>query len=329
MSNPVSKSKASLNRWIWSVALGCCVCSVSLFVQPVAIADGKVAVEALKSDEVKFMRFNDDNKSQSKLETSIVTYRNEDGVTVRLVGAVHIGEKSYYQGLNDTFRGDEAVLYEMVKPKDMGAPQPFAESKSTVSKFQHLLKDMLHLDFQLDQVDYSRPNFVHADLDAETFAKMQEERGESMFTLMLHQMMRSMTHPDEAGAVAEDLPTALIEMITRPDSERQMKLLLAKHMGDAEKTAAGLEGEDGSVILSERNKAALKVLKDQLAKGKKHISIFYGAAHMPSMSDTLQKDFGFKPVAIEWRTAWDLAIRADQPSLIESLLKDAVKALDE
>ena len=327
MSGSVLKSGS--RRWIWSMAFGCFVCSLSLFVRPSVWAEGKVAIEALKADEVKFLRFNDEHKSQAKLETSIVTYRNSEGVTVRLVGAVHIGEKSYYEGLNDTFRGDDAVLYEMVKPKDMGAPKPNQESKSTVSKFQHLLKDVLHLDFQLDHVDYSRANFVHADLDAETFTKMQDERGESMFSLMLRQMMRSLTHPQEASAVAEDLPTDLIEMISRPDSERQIKLLLARHMGDAEKVAGGLDGEDGSVILSERNKAALKVLKDQLANGKKHISIFYGAAHMPSMSDTLQKDFGFKPIAIEWRTAWDLAIRADQPSLIESLLKDAVKMLDE
>ena len=41
------------------------------------------------------------------------------------------------------------------------------------------------MDFQLDDVDYQKKNFVHADLDAETFAKMQEEKGESIVGLML------------------------------------------------------------------------------------------------------------------------------------------------
>jgi hypothetical protein len=285
---------------------------------------------ALGADEVKFLRFAEDGKSGGRLETSIVTYRNEAGVTVRLVAAVHIGEKAYYEGLNDTFRSDDAVLYEMVKPKGAGAPQPNTPSKSGIGQFQHFLKDSLNLDFQLDDVDYARPNFVHADLDAETFTKMQDERGESMFTLMIRQMMDQMSKGNSAeGIDTSNIVDELITTLCRPDSERQLKLLLARHMGDMEKAAAGLGGPDGSVILTERNKAAFKVLSTTLGEGKKHISVFYGAAHMPGMSETLMKEFGFKPVSVEWRTAWDLAIRTDQPSAIEKFLRDSLKAIDE
>jgi hypothetical protein len=288
------------------------------------------AAVAVGADDVRFLRFADDGKSGGRLETSIVTYRNDAGAVVRLVAAVHIGEKSYYEGLNDTFRSDDAVLYEMVKPKDAGAPKPNTPSKSGIGQFQHFLKDSLNLDFQLDDVDYARPNFVHADLDAETFTKMQDERGESMFTLMLRQMMDQMSKGNSAeGIDTSNVVDELITSICRPDSERQLKLLLARHMGDMEKAAAGLGGPDGSVILTERNKAALKVLSSSLAAGKKKISIFYGAAHMPGMSETLIKELGFKPVSIEWRMAWDLAIRADQPSAVEKFLRDSLKALDE
>src|SRR5258706_1699231 len=285
---------------------------------------------AFGADEIKFLRFAEDGKSGGRLETAIVTYRNDAGATVRLVAAVHIGEKSYYEGLNDTFRSDDAVLYEMVKPKGAGAPKPNAPSQSGIGQFQHFLKDSLNLDFQLDDVDYARPNFVHADLDAETFTKMQDERGESMFTLMLRQMMDQMSKGNSPeGIDTSNVVDELITSICRPDSERQLKLLLARHMGDMEKAAAGLGGPDGSVILTERNKAALKVLSSSLSDGKKKISIFYGAAHMPSMSETLIKELGFKPVSIEWRMAWDLAIRADQPSAVEKFLRDSLKALDE
>lgn len=281
-------------------------------------------------DEIKFLRFVEGEKSGGRLETAIVTYRNEAGATVRLVGAVHIGEKSYYEGLNDTFRNDDAVLYEMVKPKDAGIPVPFQAAKSGIGQFQHFLKDTLNLDFQLDVVDYSRPNFVHADLDAETFEKMQAERGESMFTLMVRQMMDAMSKGDvTTGLASDDLAGELITMFCRPDGERQVKLLLARHMGDMEKSAAGLDGPNGSVILSERNKAALKVLSATLADGKKQISVFYGAAHMAGMSEKLQKEMGFKPVSVEWRMAWDLAIRTDHPSFIEGLLRDGLKVLDQ
>lgn len=312
----------------------CLVTAFSISILPYVRAETPAtrpaAAQSVAADEIKFLRFVEDARAGSRLETAIVTYRNDAGVTVRLVGAVHIGEKSYYEGLNDTFRGDDAVLYEMVKPKDADVPKPNQPSKSGIGQFQHYLKDALNLDFQLDDIDYSRPNFVHADMDAETFEKMQDERGESMFTLMIRQMMDAMSNGEAAKSLAnDDLTNDLITMLCRPDAERQVKLLLARHMGDMEKTAAGLGGPNGSVILTERNKAAMKVLKDTLAKGTKHISVFYGAAHMPGMSETLEKEMGFKPVSVEWRMAWDLAIRADQPSAIEKFLRDGLKAIDE
>ena len=45
---------------------------------------------------------------------------------------------------------------------------------------QRMMKDMLGLDFQLDDIDYHADNFVHADLDAETFAKEEADHGESL-----------------------------------------------------------------------------------------------------------------------------------------------------
>ena len=278
----------------------------------------------------KFLRFVDDGRGGGRLESAIVSYRNEAGQTVRLVAAVHIGEKDYYQGLNATFAKDDAVLYELVKPKGAAAPEPGFKSGSGVSQLQRFMKDTLNLEFQLDQIDYTRPNFVHADLDAETFTRMQEERGESMFTLMLKEMINQYTHPSPAADVStEELANDLIKIICRPDSERQLKVMLARHMNDIESMASGLDGKDGSVILTERNKAALNVLRETLNDAsKKKISIFYGAAHMASMAQSL-KDMGFKQVSADWKTAWDLAIRADQPSAIEKLLRQGMKALDD
>ena len=83
-----------------------------------------------------------------------------------------------------------------------------------------------------------------------------------------------------------------------------------------------------SANLKKRNKAAIKILEDSLKQGKKDIVIFYGAAHMPDMSKRLI-DLGFKPVATEWRQAWDLTIRADQPSAVEEMLMQLIRGLDE
>ncbi|HWE03221.1 MAG TPA: hypothetical protein VG326_12500 [Tepidisphaeraceae bacterium] len=298
-------------------------------VEPNAPAVEKITVPA------KFMRFTDDGHAGGKFETAAVTFRNKDGVSVRLVGAIHVGERSYYQALNKSFECDDAVLYELVKPKDAGVPQPGQKSDNPISQFQHMLKDVLNLDFQLDDIDYGKPNFVHADMDAETFAKMQQERGETFEMLMLKQVMKAFTQGDndDKSKPAED-PDAgktvdtLIQILTRPDMERQIKLAVAKQLDTIETGAMGLDNPDGSVIVTERNKVAMKVLEKTIAAGQKKISIFYGAAHMPDMTTRL-KEMGFSPVSVQWNTAWDLTIRPDQPSGAEKLLKELFHAFDD
>src|SRR5581483_6643868 len=181
-----------------------------------------------------FMRFIDNGSQGGRLETADVAFRNADGLTVHLVAAVHIGEREYFEGLNQNFKLRDAVLYEMVKAKDQPLPEPGTEnqSHSSVSQFQRYLKDALNLEFQLDVIDYTQPNFIHADLDAETFQKMQDERGESMTMLMLKQMWEQMQkpQPDVTDEDGEKQLEDLVRVFTRPDSERRMKALLAKQL---------------------------------------------------------------------------------------------------
>lgn len=285
----------------------------------------------------KFLRLVDNGAAGGKLETADVTYKNTDGTTVCLVSAIHIGEKAYFEGLNESFKKYDAVLYELVKPKDAAVPVPGAPpaTGSGVAELQRMMKNTLNLDFQLDVVDYSAKNFVHADLDAETFEKMQTERGETFPMLMMKNFMKAMSDPDAFAPAAragqenpEDQLKELVRVFTRPDSDRQLKMMLARQMVEMETAGGGLGIEEGSVILTERNNAALKVLDDTLKQGKKNVAVFYGAAHMPELEKRLGEK-GFKPVATEWRQAWDLNIRADQPSAIEDLLIDAVETLME
>src|SRR5688500_190260 len=112
-----------------------------------------------------WIRFIGDARDGGILQTADVTYRRGDE-TVRLVAAVHIGEEAYFKALSDSFTKAGVVLYEMVKPAGMDAPERGAPPESGVAQLQHFLKDTLNLSFQLDVVDYTKPNFVHADLDA-------------------------------------------------------------------------------------------------------------------------------------------------------------------
>ena len=82
------------------------------------------------------------------------------------------------------------------------------------------------------------------------------------------------------------------------------------------------------MLVTERNKAALKVLADTLGMGKKKIAIFYGAAHMTDMSKRLEA-MGFSPVSTRWNLAWDLTIRPDQPSAMEKVMRGLLDAAQE
>lgn len=257
-------------------------------------------------NKTEFMRFVDDHHGGGKLETAIATYRNSAGVTVHLVGAIHIADQSYYDGLNKTFKGYDAVLYEMVKPRNAPPPQPGEErSNSFISVIQRFMKDALDLKFQLDAIDYTAPNFVHADLDYETFEKMEEERGESIWSLMLQQMLKQMANPP---ANQEEIGLGdLLNALTSPDRARQLKLILGRQFGDIE---AQMSGFGGTVLITERNKACFKVLDKEIADGKQNLGIFYGAGHMGDMEHRLLAR-GFHRTEIEWRVGWDLTEGAD------------------
>lgn len=278
--------------------------SVQLILGVLMIATiARAASPAEQPQQQKFIRFVEDNDGGGKLEAAVVSYRNPQGAVVHLVSAVHVGETRYYTDLSKTFASYDVLLYEMIKPRGMAVPVPGQKSDSMVSMFQRFLKDTLELDFQLDAIDYRAKNFVHADLDAETFAQLQEERGENILTLMLRSIMAEMQRPQ--AQQPEVSITELLVALTSPDRARHFKLILGRQFEDMEAKVAGLEGPNGSVLVTERNKAAINVLKEQLAQGKKNIGIFYGAAHMPDLSQRL-KDLGFTPINTQWVTAWDM-----------------------
>jgi hypothetical protein len=65
-------------------------------------------------------------------------------------------------------------------------------------------------------------------------------------------------------------------------------------------------GEEGSTLITDRNAAALRVLREQIAKGRRRIAIFYGAAHMADFDRRLRADHGLQPGETVWLEAWDL-----------------------
>jgi hypothetical protein len=69
----------------------------------------------------------------------------------------------------------------------------------------------------------------------------------------------------------------------------------------------GAMGETlNTLLIEDRNEAALKVFQTEMASGKRKMALFYGAAHMPDFEKRLLADYGLKRDKVEWVTAWDL-----------------------
>jgi len=275
------------------------------FLGSLCLAISTVAASA--EDKSKFLLFHDEGKDTGALKTSIVTYRNKDGVEVSLVSAVHVGDKKYYDDLEDDFRRYDALLYEMIKPEGVSPSSRGNEGGgSIISVLQRGMKTALDLEFQLDGIDYSSPNFVHADMDPTTFFRLQKKKGEGIFSLMLKSMQAEMKRQKNGKGKPPGV-FDLIRAFASEDSARSLKYLFARQMEGMEDIMAGFEGDGESVIVGERNKVAIKVLKREMKAGKKKIGIFYGAAHMPDMEERMVKELGFtqsgKP---RWLIAWDI-----------------------
>ncbi len=258
---------------------------------------------AAKPKGTQFIRINTNDKGEAvAMQAAIVSYvgENADGkkVQVDLIGVIHIADRAYYKQLNKEFEAYDALLYELVAPKNARPGRGEGSIYGPVA-------GMLDLDDQLAVIDYSKDNFVHADMTWEEMAESMKKRKESITNMIFRAVGHSLAQQStkEGGVSDGDLLAALLFSKNRALG---VKKILARQFGDMEGAMSILEGPDGSTLITERNKAALAVLKDELAGGKAKIGIFYGAGHLPDMESRLFEDFKLKKDSERWLTCWDL-----------------------
>ncbi len=245
---------------------------------------------------------------EGELQTSIVTMVGDGGVRVDLIAVVHIADGAYYRTLQKRFRTYDSLLYEMVKDENV-KPVPGEGGGGLLTFFQRLLKDVLDLEFQLDAIDYTTKNFVHADLDPDTFFRLQKERGESLLSLMF-KVLRADLLARQKGDKSPQLGLLQLALaLSSDDSARALKYLFAQQMENMEAIISGIEDDssgEGSVIVVARNKKALAVLRKRLNAGDKKLGIFYGGAHMPDMEERLVREFKLRRSGAKWLPAWSI-----------------------
>ena len=260
--------------------------------------------------EQKYLRVQTGDKDEPvALQTAIVSYvgKNPKGqpVVVDLVGVVHIADRAYYEKLNKLFVSYDAVLYELVAPKGTKVPKGGGEKRirHPLTAMQRMMQSVLQLDYQLDQIDYTKKNFVHADMSPDEFAESMKERDESFLKMFFRMIGQSAAMQGRPGSMSD---AQLLAALFAKDRSLQLKRLMSRQFEQMEVMLVGFGGPDGSTIITERNKKALSVLESELASGKKRLAIFYGAGHLSDMDQRMRANFGMSRVKATWLTAWGM-----------------------
>ena len=277
-----------------------------------------------------------------RLQTAITRFEKGRRV-VDLVGVVHLADANYYEALNERLKGYDAVLYEMV-----GGPHPSKESREqsaaagdmgSLRQLQQLAKGFLGLEFQLDGIDYAASNFVHADVGFAELDRLMESRDETLLTLFTRAMSFAEGDPALSGLPSNEEAEAMMKRLldaVLTGNSGELKRTLAPILSEAETFINLLEGEDGTVIVSERNRVVMeKLAAIQGDKSRGRWAIFYGAGHMPDLERRLLAE-GYRKGETLWLDAWtiqpgsgptpggtpaDLLIRllSENPEVISSL----------
>ncbi len=257
-----------------------------------------------------FIRVDEDDAA-ARLQTAVTRYQ-KDNASVELIGAVHIADKAYYRNLDERFKSYDAVLFEMIGGEKLAAaPEeapvdapPAKEELSGLHKMYDMVAKFLNLSGQMDSINYKAPNFVHADLTYEEFARMQKERGESVLGFALK---ASKEAPEPAK---QPDPTKLLAAMLSGKSDL-VKLEIIHTLGQGDDQIAAFAGE--SVIISDRNQRCMEVIQREVLSGKKNLGVFYGAAHFPDLEKRLL-DAGYKRIQQDWLTAWDIPKQEAKPA---------------
>ena len=247
----------------------------------------------------------DDQNRATALQLAVVTYVPRDehlGLSVDLVGAIHIGDPAYYEQLNELFETYDVLLYELVAPEGAIVSQRVAERKGILSTTQVGLTKLLDLSFQLDKINYDRANFVHADLSPTELKQSMEDRGESLYVYFWRLFYASVDTYAKDPLGWNDMQK--ISNVLSTGQDDSLKTLIAYEMTDMGQIQDVLGEDSGSAVIGARNQRAIDVLQREVEAGAKRIGIFYGVAHMPDLEERLLDQVGLVYEETSWVDAW-------------------------
>ncbi len=300
------------------------LCAATCWPLAADAADGKAPPTKSKpaattgAEPLKFMRVVRDKQGRPlALETGTAHYVSTGRgkpYSVDLIGCIHIADKPYYDALREQFKQYDVVLFELVMPEGVSL-KGLGDRKggNPISLMQQSLPQMLDLDYQLKHIDYTAKNFVHADLSPDQMSQAMKKRGDNAVSVFLKAAVDVMGEASRQSAErarkgGDFSELQLFAALFDPNRPLALKRLLADQM-DFVAGGTGLGATLDTILVKDRNQAAIKVLAREIKLGRTKIAIFYGAAHMPDFDKRLTAEFHLKRESMTWNRAWDLSAK--------------------
>ena len=323
--------------WLLMIFLGCKASSAA----PAATNLSATAARDSSATE-PYVRISgsDSNLVQLQVAARAFLPTNGPGPVIWLTAVSHIGDSNYYAALQKQLAQRTLVLYEGVSAAEDGAAPrrsrmhqapvetssnaPSESVSTTAGSLQSSLAAALGLVFQLDVIDYERPNFRNSDLSV---AELR--------SLLVRSRNRSNDEGQGApGAGGESFENLLALM--QGDSWLSSVLQFGLRMlgGSPKLQALGrltlidllgeIKGDPGQfgalppdmkqlleVLLQKRNQKVLADLKARLrtARTEDTVAVFYGAGHMPDLEQRLAAELHYYPSGQLWLNAFSVDLK--------------------
>jgi hypothetical protein len=257
------------------------------------------------------------------------------GPAVWLTGVSHIGDSNYYARLQKHLDAQTLVLFEGVSESSAPTMTPRTKNAAPAeatnaaptdvattakrSSLQTALASSLGLVFQLEAIDYQRPNFRHSDLTIPELQAILAEQPGATNTAGADQTFDRLMQLIQGGTMFDTLlRTGLRFLGSSPKLQGMSKLALIEVLGQMQGDPGQLRGLPPSmtrlfqVLIQRRNQ---KVMSDlQIARKsagpRGSIAIFYGCGHNPDLERRLREEMNYHPVEQFWLTAFSVDLEA-------------------
>jgi hypothetical protein len=235
------------------------------------------------------------------------------GPAVWLTGVSHLGEKTYYETLQEHLSKRTLVLFEGIKGGGANVPQ----EKSGLSGLQGELAESLGLVFQMEAIEYERPNFRNSDLSIVKIRELLASSGETAAKARAEKDFETLLETMRGESDLSSAISYVLKLVGGHEGLQGLgRLALIELLGAIGGDLANLSGLPESmrqleqVLVEGRNNAVIEDLAATLPKLSKEdsVALFYGAAHMSDLERRLRHGLGYRPSREAWHTAFSVDI---------------------